>query len=189
MWPNSAPLQDIRLWNLSDLEYDLWRSLKVKCYDVIGLSLYAFLLSESFELNRAKQHVGNKTKSLELNSQSNDVKPNTLLAWPIHYGMAAYIVFIRFVFNKFNFYASYISHYTYSQEGVLVALAPDKQFCLSIYYNAHIIIASIHFSCGFTHAHHKRTPSTCPEKEFKLLPSYPKTISPRSHLLVSQKIL
>ncbi len=44
MWPNSAPLQDMRLRNLSDLEFDLSRSLKVKCYDVIGLSLYAFLL-------------------------------------------------------------------------------------------------------------------------------------------------
>ncbi len=31
IWPNSAPLQDIRLQNLSDLEFDLSRSLKVKC--------------------------------------------------------------------------------------------------------------------------------------------------------------
>ncbi len=29
---------------MSDLEFDLSRSLKVKCDDVIGLSLYAFLL-------------------------------------------------------------------------------------------------------------------------------------------------
>ncbi len=31
MWPNSAPLWYIRLQNVSDLEIDLWRSLKVKC--------------------------------------------------------------------------------------------------------------------------------------------------------------
>ncbi len=44
LWPNSAPSQDIRLQNLSDLEFDFSRSLKVKCDYVIGLSLYAFLL-------------------------------------------------------------------------------------------------------------------------------------------------
>ncbi len=44
IWPNSAPLQDIRLRNLSDLEFDLLRSLKVQCDIVIGLSVYAFLL-------------------------------------------------------------------------------------------------------------------------------------------------
>ncbi len=44
IWPNSAPLQDIRLQNLSDLEFDLSRSLKVKCDDVIGLVIHGFLL-------------------------------------------------------------------------------------------------------------------------------------------------
>ncbi len=44
MWPNSAPLQDIRLQNLSDLDFDLSRSLKVKCDGVIGLCIYGFLL-------------------------------------------------------------------------------------------------------------------------------------------------
>ncbi len=39
-----APLQDMRLRNLSDLEFDLSRSLKVICDHVIGLSIYAFLL-------------------------------------------------------------------------------------------------------------------------------------------------
>ncbi len=39
-----APLQDIRLQKLSDLEFDLSRSLKVKCDSVIGLPIYAFLL-------------------------------------------------------------------------------------------------------------------------------------------------
>ncbi len=39
-----APLQDIRLRNLSDLEFDLLRSLKVKCNSVIGLLIYAILL-------------------------------------------------------------------------------------------------------------------------------------------------
>ncbi len=37
--PISAPLQDIRLQNLSELEFDLSWSLNVKCDDVIGLSL------------------------------------------------------------------------------------------------------------------------------------------------------
>ncbi len=35
--PNSAPLQDIRLWNLSDLDFDLSKSLKVQSDDVIRL--------------------------------------------------------------------------------------------------------------------------------------------------------
>ncbi len=39
-----GPLQDIRLQNLSDLEFNLSRSLKVICDDVIGLPTYAFLL-------------------------------------------------------------------------------------------------------------------------------------------------
>ena len=44
IWPNSAPLQDIRLRNLSDIEFDLSRSLKVKCDDVIQLVIHGFLL-------------------------------------------------------------------------------------------------------------------------------------------------
>ena len=44
MWPNSAPLQDIKLQNVSDLDFDLSRSLKIKCDSVIGLPVYAFLL-------------------------------------------------------------------------------------------------------------------------------------------------
>ncbi len=39
-----APLQDIRLRNLSNLEVDLSSSIKVICDDVIGLPTYAFLL-------------------------------------------------------------------------------------------------------------------------------------------------
>ncbi len=39
-----SPLQAIRLQNLSDLEIDLLRSLKVICDDVVGLPIYAFLL-------------------------------------------------------------------------------------------------------------------------------------------------
>ena len=42
--PNSAPLQDTKLWNLSDLDFDLSRSLNVKCDHGIGLSIYGFLL-------------------------------------------------------------------------------------------------------------------------------------------------
>ncbi len=37
IWPNFAPLQDIRPRNLSDLDFAHSRSLKVKCDDVIGL--------------------------------------------------------------------------------------------------------------------------------------------------------
>ena len=44
MWPNSAPLQDIRLRNLGDLEFDLYRLLKVKCDDVIGLAIRSVVL-------------------------------------------------------------------------------------------------------------------------------------------------
>ncbi len=46
-----APLQGIRLRNLTDLEFDLSRSLKVICDDVIGLSIYAFLLYSNYMSN------------------------------------------------------------------------------------------------------------------------------------------
>ncbi len=42
--PNSAPLQDIRFWSLSDLDFDLSRSLHLKYDGVIGLPIYGFLL-------------------------------------------------------------------------------------------------------------------------------------------------
>ncbi len=41
---NSAPLQDTRLRNLSDLDFDLSRSLKVKCDGIILLVIYGLLL-------------------------------------------------------------------------------------------------------------------------------------------------
>ena len=44
IWPNSAPLRDIRLSNLSDLEFDLSRSLKVKYDGFLGRPIYGFLL-------------------------------------------------------------------------------------------------------------------------------------------------
>ena len=44
IWLNSAPLQDITLPNLSEPDFDLSGSRKVLCDDVIGLSMYAFLL-------------------------------------------------------------------------------------------------------------------------------------------------
>ncbi len=37
-----APLQDIRLQNLSDFEFDFSQSLEVKCDSVIELQIYAF---------------------------------------------------------------------------------------------------------------------------------------------------
>ncbi len=45
IWPNPAPLQGIKLQNVSDLEFDISRSLKVKCDDVIGLVIHGFLLT------------------------------------------------------------------------------------------------------------------------------------------------
>ncbi len=42
--PNQSPLQDIRLRNLSDLDFDLSRSLKVKSNGAVGLSMYEILL-------------------------------------------------------------------------------------------------------------------------------------------------
>ncbi len=44
MRPNLAPLRDMTLWNLIDLECDLSRSLKVKCDSVIGLPIDGFIL-------------------------------------------------------------------------------------------------------------------------------------------------
>ena len=44
IWLNSAPLQDIRLPSLSDLEFGLSRSLNVKCDSVIGIPIYVSLL-------------------------------------------------------------------------------------------------------------------------------------------------
>ena len=45
IWPNTAPLQDTKLLNLSDLDLDLSRSLNVKYDDVIGLARHGFLLT------------------------------------------------------------------------------------------------------------------------------------------------
>ncbi len=42
--PSYFSLQDTRLQNLGDLEFDLSRSLKVKSNGAIGLSIYDFLL-------------------------------------------------------------------------------------------------------------------------------------------------
>ena len=42
--PNSARLQDIRLRNVSDLDFDLLMSLKVKFDGANGLAIYDFLL-------------------------------------------------------------------------------------------------------------------------------------------------
>ncbi len=57
MWYNSSPLQDIRLRNLSDVELDLSRSLKVKCDDVLGLAIHGFLLTYSNHLSNSHHLV------------------------------------------------------------------------------------------------------------------------------------
>ena len=44
LWPNSAPLPDIMLQNLSDLDFDLSRLLNIKCDSVIGVTTYGFLV-------------------------------------------------------------------------------------------------------------------------------------------------
>ncbi len=43
-WPYYALLQDIVLQNLSYLDFNLSRSLRVKCDSAIGLPIYTFLL-------------------------------------------------------------------------------------------------------------------------------------------------
>ncbi len=48
--PNFTPLWLIRLRNLSDLDFDLSRSFKVKCHGVIGLAIYVFLLMATSNL-------------------------------------------------------------------------------------------------------------------------------------------
>ncbi len=42
--PNYAHLRDTRLQKVSDLEFHLPRSLKVKCKSATGLPIYGFLL-------------------------------------------------------------------------------------------------------------------------------------------------
>ncbi len=44
MGPNYAPLRDIRLQNVGDVDFYPSRSLKVKCDGAIGLTIYGFLL-------------------------------------------------------------------------------------------------------------------------------------------------
>ncbi len=43
IWTNIAPLRDITLQNLSDLDFETSMSLKVKCERVFELPIYAFL--------------------------------------------------------------------------------------------------------------------------------------------------
>ncbi len=55
-YSNWAPLRDIWLRNLSDIEFDLSNSLKVKCDGAIGLPIYMYdsykCLIVSFGLTR-----------------------------------------------------------------------------------------------------------------------------------------
>ena len=44
IWRNSAYLRDVMLRNLSDLDFDLSRSLNVKCDSFIGLPIHGFPL-------------------------------------------------------------------------------------------------------------------------------------------------
>ncbi len=44
IWPNPALLGAIRLQNVIDPEFDLSRSLKVKCHGTTGLPINSFLL-------------------------------------------------------------------------------------------------------------------------------------------------
>ena len=43
IWPNLAPLQDIRLQSQHDLDLGVSRSRKVRTDDAIGLPIYGFL--------------------------------------------------------------------------------------------------------------------------------------------------
>ncbi len=42
IWPKSAPLRDIMLQTMSNLDFNLSGSLKVKCDNVVGLPIYTF---------------------------------------------------------------------------------------------------------------------------------------------------
>ncbi len=44
IWPNAARLQDTKVRNQNDLDFELSRSLKGKGDGAIGLSTYGFLL-------------------------------------------------------------------------------------------------------------------------------------------------
>ncbi len=44
IWTNIAPLRNIILQNVSDLDFDTSVPLKVKCESVFGLPKYAFLV-------------------------------------------------------------------------------------------------------------------------------------------------
>ena len=48
--PNSAPFPDIMLRKLSDLDFDVSRSLNVRCNSVIGLPIYGFLVASSSKI-------------------------------------------------------------------------------------------------------------------------------------------
>ncbi len=52
IWGKSLPFRDIRLRNMSDLEFDLSRLLKAKCQGVIGLSEHDFLLMSNSNTGR-----------------------------------------------------------------------------------------------------------------------------------------
>ncbi len=56
--PNYAPLQDIRLQNMCDLEFDLSRSLKVKSNGAVGLPTYDFLLVSNSNYMSISQRLG-----------------------------------------------------------------------------------------------------------------------------------
>ncbi len=44
-WPQSVPLRDIRLRNLSDPDFDLSRSLKIKYDGAIRLPIYGLIVT------------------------------------------------------------------------------------------------------------------------------------------------
>ncbi len=57
VYQNRAPLQDISLQNLSDLEFDLSRPFKVKSYGATGLPIYRILILSNREQMCIAHHL------------------------------------------------------------------------------------------------------------------------------------
>ncbi len=61
---NSAPLRDIRVGNLSDVDFDLSRSLKIKYDGAIRLPIYEFLLMYNSEHMSISHRLGGRASRI-----------------------------------------------------------------------------------------------------------------------------
>ncbi len=95
IWRNSAPLWDIMLQNLSDLDFDLSMSLKVNCDGVIGLPIFGFLLR--FNCNIGLYYAHLRDKRLQNLSDLDQVIQGQMWRrchWSPHICMVAYYCLI-----------------------------------------------------------------------------------------------